>query len=61
MSLQIINKKGPIDNSYIVGLNGEKVGLYASSLYAAKQKAIEYFRPKKKQVSLIWVELAEEE
>lgn len=59
--MEIINKKGPIDNAYIVGLNGHKVGLYAASLHAAKQKAIEHFRPKKKQVSMIWVELAEEE
>jgi len=54
----IINKQGPIDSPYIAGLNGVTIGLYASSLYAAKQKAIEYFRPKKKEVNLLWVEFA---
>lgn len=56
----IINKQGPIDSPYIAGLNGKTIGLYASSLYAAKQKAVEHFRPKKKDMGLIWVEYAGE-
>lgn len=58
--LQILNRKGLADKAYIVGLNDKKVGLYAHTLLAAKQKAVEHFRPKKKEVHLVWVELAEE-
>lgn len=59
--LKIINKKGYTDVAYIAGFNGQKVGLYAKSLADAKQTAVEHFRPKKKQTSLVWVERAEEE
>jgi hypothetical protein len=58
--LKIINKRGPIDHVYIAGMNETKVGIHAPTLAAAKQKAVEHFRPKKKQLSLIWVEFAEE-
>ena len=54
--MEYINKKGPADNPYIAGFNNQKVYLYAKSLAAAKQKAVEYFKPKKKQLGLIWVE-----
>ena len=59
--MDIINERGVVDFPYIAGLNGKKVGLYAPSLAAAKQKAIEHFRPKKKDLGLLWVELAEED
>ena len=55
-----INKRGPIDMPYIAGFEGKKVGLYASSLAAAKQKAVEHFKPKKRSMGLLWVELADE-
>lgn len=56
-----INKKGIGDHPYIAGLHGRKVELYAETLLQAKQRAIEHFRPKKKERHLVWVELAEEE
>lgn len=59
--MEIINKKGPVDHPYIAGLNGKKVGLYARSLLAAKQTAVNHFRPKKRDVNLLWVELAVED
>ena len=59
--MDTINEKGPLDSPYIAGLNGQKVGLYARSAHAAKQKAIEHFKPKKKDLGLLWVELAEED
>lgn len=58
--MDIINKKRSIDRSYIAGLNGKKIGLYAMSLAEAKQRAIEHFKPKKKDRGLLWVELATE-
>lgn len=58
--MQKINEKKEGDRPYISGLNKVVVGLYAPSLAAAKQKAIEHFKPKKKERNLIWVELARE-
>lgn len=59
--MKILNEKGPIDHPYICGYRDEKIGIYARSLLAAKQKAIEYFKPKKKDATLMWVVLAEED
>lgn len=59
--METINKKRSFDNAYVAGLNGKKVELYAQSLAEAKQRAIEHFKPKKKDRGLLWVELATEE
>ncbi len=59
--MKVINEKGVVDVAYIAGLNGEKVGIYAPSLNAATQKAVEYFKPKKKDRGLLWVERASED
>lgn len=58
--LVYLNRPKAIDHPYIAGFEGKKVGLYAPSLLAAKQKAVEHFRPSKKKAGLIWVELAHE-
>lgn len=58
--LKIINEKGVAEHPYIAGHKGQKIGLYAPSLAAAKQKAVEHFKPKKKDRGLLWVELAQE-
>jgi hypothetical protein len=58
--LVYLNRPKVIDYPYIAGFEGKKVGLYAPSLLAAKQKAVEHFRPSKKKAGLIWVELAHE-
>jgi hypothetical protein len=55
-----INQRGPIDKPYVAGFEGKKIGLYASSLAAAKQKAVEHFKPKKRSMGLVWAELAKE-
>lgn len=57
--MNISKRKGPVDRTYVAGLNGKKVALYAASLAAAKQVAVEHFRPKKKDAGLLWVELAD--
>jgi len=60
-ALTVINAKTTsLDRAYVAGLNGRKVGLYARTLAMAKQRAVEHFRPKKKNLGLVWVELAEE-
>jgi hypothetical protein len=51
----ITAKKGPIDNTYRAGLNRAVVEVYARSLAQAKQRAIEHFKPSKKDLSLLWV------
>lgn len=58
--MQKISQKKEGDFPFISGLNGVVVGIYAPSLAAAKQKAIEHFKPKKKDRSLIWVERTKE-
>lgn len=60
-NLEPINQKDAIDHPYIAGLNGKQIALYAPSLAAAKQKAIEHFRPKKRDRNLLWVKLASED
>lgn len=59
-TLTYLNRRKVMDHPYIAGFEGKKVALYAPSLLAAKQKAIEHFRPSKKKMGLIWVELAHE-
>ncbi|MFA7188497.1 MAG: hypothetical protein WC117_00245 [Sphaerochaetaceae bacterium] len=56
--MEIINEQKVAEYPYIAGFKGTEVGLYAPSLAAAKQRAIEYFRPKKRDAGMVWVELA---
>lgn len=56
----IINEQQPGDRPYMVGLGTQTIGLYAPSLWEAKQRAIAYLKPKKRELGLLWVELAEE-
>lgn len=58
--MQIINEKGSGDRAYIAGLHSLTIGLYANSLFAAKQQAITHFKLKKKEFNLLWVEPADE-
>lgn len=53
--MDFINKKGVADSPYAAGFNGKEIRLYARSLADAKQTAVEHFKPKKKQASLVWV------
>lgn len=53
--METINKKGPIDELYVAGYKGVKIEVYARSIAAAKQKAIEHFKPKKTEKGLIWI------
>lgn len=59
--MMAINEKKFGDKPYIAFLKGQRIELYAPSLLAAKQKAVEHFRPKKKDMGLLAVELAVEE
>lgn len=54
-----INTKAEGDHGFVAGFNDRKVGIYATSLYAAKKLAITHFKPKKSQEHMIWVTLAE--
>ena len=61
MSNDPINRKGIGDRLYVAGSgSGNKVYLHAESLAEAKQRAVEHFRPKKKELGLIWVELVDQ-
>ena len=50
-----INKRGPIDDLYLASFKDEEVLVYARSVNAAKQKAVEHFKPKKKETELIHI------
>ena len=55
----IINKCGFADEAYIARFKDTQVGVYAKSLAEARQRAHEYFRPKKRDKLPIEIELVE--
>lgn len=57
MTTGAINKGTFKDVIYHATFKNVTVKLYASSLPAAKQRAVEYFKPKKREVRFIWVSL----
>lgn len=57
MTTVFINKQGPIDHTYLAHFKGEAVVVYARSLFEAKQRAVEHFKPKKKDAGLLAVNL----
>ena len=59
--MEILNKKRAADAEYVAGFMSKRVGIYAPSLAAAKQKAMEHYKPKKKDMGLLWVELSTNE
>lgn len=62
MSLRTLNEKSDANkHPYIAGYMDNQVGLYAPSLYDAKCKAVDHFKPTKKNAGLLWVELAVED
>lgn len=52
-----VNKPKKGDHEYAAGLNGQEILFYAANLYDAKEYAIKYFKPKKKNLGLVWVHL----
>ena len=52
-----LNKRGPIDSQYVVGFKKEVETLYARSPASALQKAVEHFKPKKREMAEVWVTL----
>lgn len=48
-------------NGYIALYQGKTTELHADSLYAAKTKAVEYFKPPKSKHHLVSVHLAEKD
>lgn len=60
MDKPTIGQPGPDQYGYVAGLNGRQVDIYATSLYAAKQAALAHFKPRKKDLGLVWVLLAEQ-
>lgn len=55
----VINSKSMNSKPYIAGFKGKDVGLYAADLWDAKQKAVAYFKPNKRDAGLLWVEPAD--
>ncbi|MCA6372266.1 MAG: hypothetical protein IM631_12875 [Cytophagales bacterium] len=46
-------------NGYKAFFNGKETDIYADSLYQAKQKAIEFFKPAKSKAHMVHVHLCE--
>lgn len=58
--MSFINKPTKTSREYKGGLNGIVINLHAESLYDAMEKTVHYFKPSKKNRSLVWVHLASE-
>jgi len=54
-----INEKSDGDCGYVAGYSGRKIAIYARSLSAAKDLAIDHLKVPKKGLGLVWVNLAE--
>ena len=54
-----VNKHKPGMHEYAAGLNGQEILLYAFNLHEAKEFAVKYFKPSKKNSGLVWVLLYE--
>ena len=48
-------------NGYVCFFNGKRWECYAETLYEAKQKAVAFFKPRKKQEHMVSVMLAEKD
>ena len=57
--MKILGTKTENTRQYIAGFKFKKVGVYADSKYEADTLARAYFKPNKKDSSLLWVELAD--
>lgn len=55
LEMPTINRKSVIDQSYVAIFLNEVVHLWAASNAQAKQRAIEHYRPKKKQLPELMV------
>lgn len=53
--MEPINKKTCVDSLYELTFKGERVVLYARSDREATQRAIEYFRPTKRQKGMVQI------
>lgn len=46
--------------TYVAGfMTGDNITIEAESLWDAKQKAVAHFKPRKKDMGLVWVQLAD--
>jgi hypothetical protein len=54
-----INEKQPGDYGYVAFFERQRAEIYAPSLYAAKVRALEHFKPSKKRAHMVSVTLAE--
>lgn len=57
---ELINSRKPGDTMFTARFEEIVVNLYAKNVASARQRAIEHFRPKRKQLHNIWVEHAGE-
>jgi hypothetical protein len=56
MKTIVVGKKTSITSTYLCTFKEFTIGIHARSLSAATQKAVEYFKPKKKELDLLDVQ-----
>jgi hypothetical protein len=52
-----INEQGDNDHTYLSLFKGKTIVVFAPSLYSAKCRAMDYFKPAKKDAGLVAIEL----
>ena len=57
--MKVINYRSGGDKLFVATFQEEQIGIYASKLNGAMQRAVEYFRPRKRERELIQIQLKE--
>ena len=57
--MNVINYRSGGDKLFVATFQEEQIGIYASKLNGAMQRAVEYFRPRKRERELIQIQLKE--
>lgn len=54
-----VTSPAPVLHTYVAGLNGARLTVYAGSLYAATKCALETWKPLKKDAGYVWCKPAQ--
>lgn len=57
--MKVINYRSGGDKLFVATFQEEQIGIYAAKLNGAMQRAVEYFRPRKRERELIQIQLKE--
>ena len=57
--MKVINYRSSGDKLFVATFQEEQIGIYAAKQTGALQRAVEYFRPRKRERELIQIQLKE--